>query len=472
MAENDSQSDPQSEFQNFEEKIKQLQNTDFSDQSQYPHIEEMIVDACKSIQKIHSKIPDNFITESQIISFLQHMITTFNENPPIFEKISILFFYVINGSKRALIDFVSIDPKEYILRLFYSENLKERHICYEILIRLNDPSCKNIVSQNSCKDLDLYPQIIERTEDILRKYPLQDPAYSAYNTNIQALLKVILEFTNIIQEDALLHFKDNLFFIFDTIMSYPDDEIRVSYSKYVLYSLFFLSKNPFYIEIISSGLFAKAMQYIEYVQTASFTILLSIQMLQVSIENGEYEQDIKSLLPIKQSYDIFMSTNDYQLLKYVLTLYTNSICFDVELTEVLATEPFLNRLNALMQDENVDIQQRTIWCIWNMLRFGELQVLTNILSFEELREILVDLSFEMEDISFVKSVLVPSILKISKSIASIKEQEPYSTFMDSLIQPLKDLCYKEGSPEVMCLAASCLKFVFPDEFKNENFNNE
>lgn len=195
-------------------------------------------------------------------------------------------------------------------------------------------------------------------------------------------------------------------------------------------------------------------------------------MLQVSIENGEYEQDIKSLLPIKQSYDIFMSTNDYQLLKYVLTLYTNSICFDVELTEVLATEPFLNRLNALMQDENVDIQQRTIWCIWNMLRFGELQVLTNILSFEELREILVDLSFEMEDISFVKSVLVPSILKISKSIASIKEQEPYSTFMDSLIQPLKDLCYKEGSPEVMCLAASCLKFVFPDEFKNENFNNE
>lgn len=470
-----SQSDPQqteatSGFQNFENYYNQLLNIDISDQSQMPFFEETIINACKAIQDPHSKIPTNFVVQTKIISFLKDLLEGFSVNPPIFEKISILLFYVLNGSKQALVDFLQTNPIEYIMRLFNSDNLKERHICYEILVRLNDPICKSFDFQKNCEDLNVYQDIIQRTIDILDNYSLQDPANSSYNTNIQALLKVIVGLPNILHD--ISPYKDSLFYIFNTILNYSDENIRILYSKYALYSLFFLAKDPLYIEIIDNGLFQISMQFIEYEQTASLATLLALQMLQVSTD-GECEEKVKELLPIEKSHDYFITTNDYQLLKYILTLYTNSIIFHPTLKNQLATEGDLNRLNELMQDENADIQQRAVWCIWNMLRFGELEIISNILSFEDLPVNLVDLSFVMEDISFVKSVLVPSIITVSKKIRaeSLDEQDPFKSFLESLIEPLKDLCYKEGAPEIMCLAASCLKNVFPDQFNAESFPN-
>lgn len=462
------------EFQNFEQKYSVLTNLDFTNPDQITSIEGALYEACEAISKFHSQIPDNFVEQSHIIFFLMDLLLKFESFPLIFERTSILLFYVLNNSKKALCEFIQNNPKNYILRLFNTENLKENQVCYEILIRLNDPHCKDIGCQDFFESLSLYSEIIERTSNIIRGIPLQNPENVSYKTNIILLLRVILGFTNAMPIEKISQYSESLFSIFKIVLTYENEQIRILLSKYAIYSLFFLAQKPLYKKIIEDNLFELSMHFIDNLQTASFATLLAIQMLQVSSsDNNDSLNEVKKFLPIEELHFYFLKNNDDQLLGYILTLFTNFICFDDRgLKEQLSSNDDLERLNQLIVSDNSDIQQRTIWCIWSLLRFGDFNALTRILSFPDLKEILVDISFAIEDILFIKSVLIPSIMSVSKTItnANVNDQKPYSDFMISLEGPLRDLCYKEDQPVIMSIAASCLKAVFPDIFESQNFS--
>ena len=375
-------------FQDFEQKFNALKGIVLNDPSQISDIEELIKEVYMSIRSSNNniKLPDDFVNESQIVEFCQDLINTFSGNPPIYTKSWILLLYVLNSSKQAVFNYIQSGPQQKIIELFHSDNLKETQICYEILVRFNDTNCKDIESNQFCQDLGLYPEIFERTNFILDNKLLND---QAHHDNMLALLKVIYSMTNALSLKQIASYEEVLFEIFGKVLTYDDDEVRISFAKYAIYSLFFLSKDPLYKDIIESGLFRASMDFIEYEETASFTTLLSIQMLQTSSEDNEYLEMVKPLLPLTKSHYYFLETKDPQLLRYILTLFTNSICFDLslgpegelKLTELLSSESDLERLNELIESDTQDIQYRAIWCIWNMLRFGEFDVLTNILNY-------------------------------------------------------------------------------------------
>jgi hypothetical protein len=80
-------------------------------------------------------------------------------------------------------------------------------------------------------------------------------------------------------------------------------------------------------------------------------------------------------------------------------------------------------------------------------------------------------SFDSDSVVFLRSSVIPCLLGFASNVrdAGRGTEEPFAGFLDRIREKLVELAYLEDQKEIESLAASLLKIMFPDTYREQGF---
>ncbi|KAH0794459.1 hypothetical protein GPJ56_001484 [Histomonas meleagridis] len=404
-------------------------------------------------------VDDDFVVSSEIIQFI--LMASSNTSEIIRSNLHKLLYYVVARSIAANSIFLHNDPADFILALINSPIQTDVKVGFLLIRDLAKSSKEGVQYLLSRNFLDLclnYAYHILETST-------SDPQ------NLFAILHyILLSIPTFYEIDSYSNYVVAI-----TDLSAKIIQINISFSviEIVLRILIILAQKKHYTLVISSNCFSLAMSLFNspeaFDSLQNYLVLLASAMLYSS---GKDEVgDVLSMIPINILVNLFDNFDPSKLkLFYLLTFFVNYVSLGEQNVAVLSTPERLDKLFSYLEnpiEQSFKIQQSVIWCLWNMLRFGSLESIFAILNHQSI-DSLVDITFDSDDMDFIKKILIPSLLDFIPKVEKEMPEMP-EIITNTIQERLVDLCYREDSPEIESLAASCLKRVFPERYETEGF---
>jgi hypothetical protein len=196
-------------------------------------------------------------------------------------------------------------------------------------------------------------------------------------------------------------------------------------------------------------------------------VKLASQRLWVASRLGDL--DFVSQLPMERFVELFQES-DNRLLTSLLTLFINVVSAHHDAAELLleSCRPRLYQLYLESTDQS--IRTHVIWLFWLIFRAVDCDRALEMCRCEDraLYEAFID-SFDTDNFDFVKKALVPGIIGVVRKFRDAGREEEFAEELNEFKHKVTDMCYREGSSDIQCLAATCLKNAFPAAFDEQGF---
>ena len=413
--------------------------------------------AFKEVQEL----PEAYVKESEMIPFIFNVINRF-DNRLIHNHAACFILLALNRSKVSIHDFLAQEPLQFIQEIFTSEESDVLKTCYGILAKLSD--C--LEGCIYCYKTGLHIAIISKGLELISYLPLKGENDAKYKELVglsNDLFNSIIRFPKFFDNEAMESSKA-YFMNFSQAILYNNNQEVYCFAPYAIIILIYFAKDPFYKEIIESGLFKAAMNFIENPTATKLVLNLATKILYLNQFDIKKVQSIITLIPIDKIFDLFSNPPKEEIIPDLLTFMINTLQFCPEEVKALTSDQGIEKLDGFLSSLNIRVQQNAIWCCWCLLRLCKQSKIYKLLSQTELISKLVDITFDYDSLDFIRSALIPTIMKIKKDIsANGSNPELLLSFLESIREPLISLSYND-SKEIQSLALSCLKEVFPDSY--------
>ena len=403
------------------------------------------------------KIDDDFITSSCIFDFLINIIN--GDDDGLKKEAKKMIFYLCAKSENGRKMFLNLDPASFLISLTESEAKEDVKIGVLLIRELS-------YLQDGVFYL-LKSGIFKITIGKIHYIIENDKTFANLNEILQYLFMSIQKFKKKDLEEIANDIYETI------ILVLSNENVSCKTIELILKILILMIKKHDYNAVIQSGCFVLAMKIFNnqelFIELQNCLVLLVSEMLYSSSE--EDIDCVLNYIPINFLIDLFDSFDPQKLnFLHLITFFANFVTLSEKNVSILTTDERLDKLFSYLvcsDKQEFKIQQIVVWCLWNMLRYGSVEDTIKILSHEYIEDF-IDSTFDSDDIDFIRSVLIPSLLILIPKLTNTMSELP-DVITNSIQERLVDLCYKEDSPEIESLAASCLKRIFPERYENEGF---
>lgn len=452
---------PNAELALFYTKFKELDAIYQADPTPSENFTNKLYELDQAITAIKDNIPEEFIKTSQILPKALHMISLISpETYLLFHRLTYLVVYLLKLSDEAVLEFCQTNPKDLIIQLFIAakETLPPFAFCI----------IKDLLRTNSGKEYLIESNFISAVFELIGQQMNSIPANGVFpKINLQSLLQSLNEFTTKLNRELVDQMIGQILALVTFLFSHQNPNISDLQFLSLRLILNVLNQNTF-PRLYQPELLSLLMNHLQNPQLANSILIYTTKIIIIANQIDPNDKSILDLIPYQNAVAIFYQAEDPSLIQNLLTLFTNSLPFKPELIDLFTSEAGLTKLGQLIEMANSGIQQTTVWCVWNLLRFSTSQQMCIILNSAQLMELVVEISFVSDDFTFWFKILVPSIIHVVRSLTDLnfKDQSPYAEFLTFVHDSLIEMEETENV-EIKSLAASCLTISFPEDRTEE-----